>query len=230
MKHQLRDDETTCECCGSIHYDDDLMTLSDAVKDGRKIELCDDCVEEICQHHGWEFDSDVIFPDVFDGVVAYARRNLVLVWSDERICTVDQVEEFFDALTGYLGWHPDTKFDEYVHKDTGERLFDDAEALKLDTRMVECFGVCRKARKTDIYELGMEAFQRAGVAPKPEEAIHGSPATDAEMAEENALLKVTQERDALLAAAKAVRAGWGGNLTEPMRQLNAALELCGVQS
>ncbi len=37
---------------------------------------------------------------------------------------------------------------------------------------------------------------------------------------------LANERDALLAAAKAVRDGWAKNLTEPMRELNAAIDLC----
>lgn len=37
-------------------------------------------------------------------------------------------------------------------------------------------------------------------------------------------LRVKAERDALLAAAKAVRDGWEHNLTEPMALLNAAID------
>lgn len=37
---------------------------------------------------------------------------------------------------------------------------------------------------------------------------------------------VFNERDALLAAAKGIRDNWEKNLTNPMRALNAAIDLC----
>lgn len=56
-----------------------------------------------------------------------------------------------------IGYHPDTRFEDYIDKGTGKRLFSDDEARELNALSDAAFD----RLGNDIYDVALEAIQRA---------------------------------------------------------------------
>lgn len=75
----------------------------------------------------------------------------------ENISTVADVSAFFKHLVEVesLNFHPDERFENYIHIDTGLPSYS-KEEVELRNRMMErCFEVCEQAG-TEIYSIGYE--------------------------------------------------------------------------
>lgn len=159
----------TCEVCATEAYPmPHFYRKGDMTKE---VTICEECLENYQLETKVEFEDSVISAGAFDEFSQWCKRERILMFTDitdgQTINNEQDVEEFFDALTAYLNWHPDTKFREYVRlgTDGNERTFSDTESKMLDEAMARCFGIADKANK-DIYSIGLDALQRAGVAPK----------------------------------------------------------------
>ncbi len=159
---------TVCCACGSEKYDEDIFRLH---CDTRKIELCEECADD-CQSDigmGSSFDTDMPPKEAFDAIEAWAKLNLVLSFlpAVEQINSLDDVNEFFDALTALLVWHPDTKFIDYVDEKGSQIFLPGRDFEKLDLCMDRCREICDEIAKLtpDVYDLGIKSLQRAGMAP-----------------------------------------------------------------
>lgn len=73
----------------------------------------------------------------------------------KRIKTKADVRKFFRTLVykGSLSVHPDTRFDQYVDRRTGKRLFTDRQAVILDGLMDQAFQA-----PGDVYDIGSEVL------------------------------------------------------------------------
>ncbi len=176
MKRDERN-ETAQECaaCG-CEYDnrsggtcgfDVTTTTSDEV-----LCLCESCFAEAkdleVEELGAAEDCETLTKLEFNTVKLWAKKERVLVYGfDLPIQTVERMEGFFDALSAFVGWHPDTEFPAYVGDDN-ESLFAPAECLALGLRLAECFSLCQ-LKGLDLYELAFESAQRAGWAPEAEQ-------------------------------------------------------------
>lgn len=181
MKTEHDIETTICDACGSEYHErsEGLTFDQPSPKPGnRRLYICERCIslaededsmpaEVLCNDRDpsaaeWESMRDW----------AALTRILGFTGADaKRLLTKQDVEEFFDALSSYLNWHPDTSFEDYIRLTTNQRTFTDEQAAALGARMSEAFTVCEGLRKVDVYDLGMEAFQRAGLAPKPDEPV-----------------------------------------------------------
>lgn len=89
--------------------------------------------------------------------VQYATR--------EHIIGEGAVREFLglclDSLGLGIGFHPDTRFEDYIFKD-GKRknkpCFTKEEAEELNKTLEECFDQCKKL-KLDIYAIALEIME-----------------------------------------------------------------------
>lgn len=198
----------TCAVCGteSAPHDATVEFTPVTENDKRTVCLCEDCQQDFISETVQDdpenvFNSDVLPLELFEQVLEWARHTAVMSFTEKQnaVRTVEQVEQFFDALSAYLGWHPDTAFKQYVrfddqyktalaHDKQGAQCVEDCaacedervhsaiftpeEASALDEVMQDCFKVVFKAKAgtgKDIYDYGMEALQRAGRAPKDDE-------------------------------------------------------------
>jgi hypothetical protein len=84
-----------------------------------------------------------------------ANRAALLDWQPAQIASTDSAWAFMRAAANYLsmGFHPDTRFAEYVERRDGEliHLFDAADAARLDECMARCFDAL-----TDPYAVACE--------------------------------------------------------------------------
>lgn len=91
---------------------------------------------------------------------------------------IDDVGPWFDTLTGFLAFHPDTPMDDYVEvievrgkgRKTAAATFTPNEAEDLQLALDRAFALCDEAGR-DIYELCIESSQRTG-------AIENSPSLE----------------------------------------------------
>jgi hypothetical protein len=183
---------TTCECCAT---ECDATEISHYYrgegKDVAKLDLCEECFEDFISENVMDdnervqYQTDVLSETHFDDLNDWARKEAILLFlgKDDLPRTIEQISEFFDALSNWIGWHPDSSFKDYVNKKTDKPLFTPEEAIALDQVLSECFDICHGAN-VDIYQLALEAMQRAGVMPKEEtepetktdDITHGEPA------------------------------------------------------
>lgn len=86
------------------------------------------------------------------------------VSSDAQILT--EVPAFFDAVLACgVAFHPDTPFEDYVEMgNTEQRSFGEYEAGVLNRRLENCFKVCATFNQ-DIYAIGLDRLQAAGLLP-----------------------------------------------------------------
>jgi hypothetical protein len=179
------------------------------------IELCMECVEDFKSEvlAGDEdvdeavMDTDTLPDDIFDRLEAWAHKAAVLTFTERenQVRNILDMEQFFDALSKLLVWHPDSRFADYTNmEDTYEsamahdssengchpdcracadeekhhQMFTDEDASALDAVMAKCFEVVETCgpKGKDIYSYGLDALQRAGLAPKD--------ATEKELAQE----------------------------------------------
>ena len=77
-------------------------------------------------------------------------------FSPETIKTELDIKDFFVWLVNdqFLSFHCDTPFEDYVNYHSGERIYTDEEASKLDILMDRCFEL-----HEDVYQIGMEVIK-----------------------------------------------------------------------
>jgi hypothetical protein len=75
----------------------------------------------------------------------------------ENISTVADVCAFFKHLVEVesLNFHPDERFENYIHIDTGLPSYSKEEAERRNRMMERCFEVCEEAGE-EIYSIGLE--------------------------------------------------------------------------
>ena len=80
---------------------------------------------------------------------------------ESHIASVEEVTQFFKFLVDEksLNFHPDDNFAEYVHNQTQEPFFSEAEVKLYNRLMDECFAVCADSNYS-IYDLGLEILKK----------------------------------------------------------------------
>lgn len=184
---EIDQDKMPCDCCATETWNSDLLELREAKTaeiaakpvitreetTERTLTLCEHCNEEAESDLDLAPDGDVLAPDVFEKFWQWSHLNAILsfIGSENQPNTVDDVRDFFDALTGYLVWHPETCFKDYVFntgENEGKPIFDTRDAIELDHIMERCQIICTRDRK-DIYELARTALKKTGqVMDEPE--------------------------------------------------------------
>ena len=88
-------------------------------------------------------------------------EELTLKWAGRQVTTEADGREFIDDCERIIGggFHPDTRFDDYVISHTGgRRTFTDAEAEELEARITEAFEVLG-ALGLDVYEISLDRYR-----------------------------------------------------------------------
>lgn len=93
-----------------------------------------------------------------------AKHNAIEM-AQRGISELAHISVWFDQLNGFLVFHPDTDFENYIALPDGEETFTESEVFTLNTAMANAFEICDKAG-VDIYELCIESAQRLGVMPR----------------------------------------------------------------
>lgn len=166
-----------CSCCGGWfdHHDTIEVTAEppDVAHPGRRdnLEMCEHCINyEISDGFADTIrdsnDVPVVLPRVeFDALTEECKRTRIVAFipAREQINSEQDVREFFEALTQYLVWHPETSFLDYEHQGTNRKMFDAAEAHELDECMRRAFEVCERISKhtVDPYEIAFEEQAKA---------------------------------------------------------------------
>lgn len=163
----------TCDCCGGEFYSDDVIGVYQAVVDNpsARLGLCDDCIDDLPKELQDEVQhSDTVPAEQWPALVEHCKLHRILAFipAEEQINELEDVEDFFDALSTFLNWHPDTRFEDYEHVKTGAKVFTDRDDAKaLDACMTRCGVVCDRVTKqtADVYDMAMKSAQKHGHAP-----------------------------------------------------------------
>jgi hypothetical protein len=205
----------TCCVCGTESHRHEALTLyceahpKAGEKQHEEIIICCECVEDYKSEAGVEdFLSDTLTQEEYNELQQWCGLNRILLFlsPEDKPRNIQGVEEFFDALTDFISWHPDTSFKDYVRDytppskkehDSGPngcadgcaacadeearmKLFTSEQAIALDELLGDCWEIITQHNKTlkhpkDIYEYGLESFQRAGMAPPDPSPVLSEP-------------------------------------------------------
>lgn len=175
---ERNDTSEVCECCGTEYDNHTGGTAGQTYytkEDKRDLSLCENCIEDAhreCIVAPEPLNGDLLEVGDFDRLSSWAKKGRVLSFCDECIKTKEDVENFFDALSALLSWHPDNDFAEYISLPNGNEIFDEEQSTALNTRMKEAFEVCDMIDKVNqssegiVYSLALKSAQHAGWAPK----------------------------------------------------------------
>ena len=172
--------------------------------------LCEECQQDFISegviYDEQMFNTDTLACGVFDNVEEWAHCKAVLLFTSDVPKTIQEVEEFFDALSNYIAWSPDDRFSAYTrvasafesnlehdsspngcHPDCAacadeeahKRLFTDDQAKALDNVMGECIALIEREAKGDVYDYALASMQRTGHAPTEIQSAQGESVNEA---------------------------------------------------
>ncbi|RZL20460.1 MAG: hypothetical protein EOO89_00020 [Pedobacter sp.] len=78
------------------------------------------------------------------------------------ITTIEDVQTLIKQLLSEgLNFHPDTPFEDYINRETGQPTYTKLEANTKETMLNQCFEMCNKLHY-DIYDIATEIFTTRG--------------------------------------------------------------------
>jgi hypothetical protein len=170
--------ESVCDGCGmwTDRPAQQLVTLRVNQQDAASVfgqnertelNFCDECMDEVTSTVPAPEDS-VIDTDKWDQLRDWQKWHLVMEFTgEEQITDLDDVRDWFVALTDFLGhqFHPDKNFRDYKG-DVGHQFLHDDDARALNSAM----NVCRELAVSPLTAYMPEQ-------PKPEQPKGAKPYT-----------------------------------------------------